>query len=99
KKTFGNRAGKIGEPRNVEMGFSGLLDFGAFYLSFNSDGIGSKTRVAQDTNIHRTLGYDLVAMVADDAVCLGAEPVALVNTLDMEKVEPKIVEQLMRGLE
>jgi phosphoribosylformylglycinamidine cyclo-ligase len=99
KKTFSNRKGRIGEPRNLEMGFSGLLDMGDFYLAFNSDGIGSKTKVAQATNIHHTLGYDLVAMVADDCVCVGAEPVALVNTLDMEKVEPSIVEKLMEGLE
>lgn len=99
KKTFPNRKGKLGEPRNIEMGFSGLLDMGAFYLAFNSDGIGSKTKVAQDTDIHHTLGFDLVAMVADDCVCVGAEPVAMVNTLDMEKVEPTIVGKLMEGLE
>lgn len=99
KQTFKNRSGKFGQPRNLEMGFSGLLDFGNFYLAFNSDGIGTKTRVAQNTNIHHTLGYDLVAMVADDCVCVGAEPVALVDTLDMEKVEPAVVEKLMEGLE
>lgn len=98
KKTFPNRAGKIGEPFNLEMGFSGLLSMGQFYLAFNSDGIGSKTRVAQASNIHHTLGYDLVAMVADDCVCVGAEPVALVNTLDVETVDPAIVKKLMEGL-
>jgi phosphoribosylformylglycinamidine cyclo-ligase len=99
KKTFKNRKGLRGEPYPLEMGFSGLLNMGEFFLSFNSDGIGSKTKVAMDTGIHHTMGYDLVAMVADDCVCVGAEPVAMVNTLDMEKVEPPIVEKLMEGLE
>jgi len=98
KETFANRKGKIGEPVNLEMGFSGLLDMGPFYLAFNSDGVGSKTKVAQSLNLHETLGYDLVAMVADDCVCVGAEPVSLVNTLDMEQVDPVVVDSLMKGL-
>lgn len=99
KRTFANRSGKIGEPLNIEMGFSGLVNMGPFYLAFNTDGIGSKTQVAQASNIHSTLGYDLVAMVADDCVCVGAEPVAMVNTLDMEKIDPGTVKPLMEGLE
>lgn len=99
KSTFGARKGKIGCPRNVEGGFSSLLDMGEFYLCFNSDGIGSKVQVAQTMNQHHTLGYDLVAMVADDAVCVGADPVAMVNTLDMERVDEKVVAELMEGLE
>jgi phosphoribosylformylglycinamidine cyclo-ligase len=99
KRTFKNREGRVGQPFQLEMGFSGLLDMGPFFLAFNSDGIGSKTKVAIDTGIHHTLGYDLVAMVSDDCVCVGAEPVAMVDTLDMEKVDPPIVEKLMEGLE
>lgn len=99
KKTFQAREGKFAFPVNVEMGFSSLLDMGAFYLTFNCDGIGSKVKVAQAMGLHNTLGFDLVAMVADDCICLGAEPVAMVNTLDMEKVDPLVVEQLMGGLE
>lgn len=99
KRTFDTRKGKIGYPKNLDGGFSSLLDMGNFYIAFNSDGIGSKVQVAQAMNQHHTLGYDLVAMVTDDAVCVGAEPVALVNTLDMERVDDNIVKKLMSGLE
>lgn len=99
KRTFDSRKGRIGQPRNIEGGFSSLIDMGEFLLSFNSDGIGTKIQVAQAMNQHHTLGYDLVAMVADDAVCVGAEPVAMVNTLDMERVDENIVKKLMSGLE
>ncbi|MBI2252185.1 MAG: phosphoribosylformylglycinamidine cyclo-ligase [Armatimonadetes bacterium] len=98
KKTFKNR-NKIGKAVNLEGGFSGLIDFGDFYLCFNSDGIGSKVLIGKLLNQYYTLGYDLVSMVADDAVTLGAEPVSLVNTLDLEKVDPIVVESLMHGLE
>lgn len=97
--TFATRAGRIGQPVDVEGGFSGVIDMGPFCLTFNSDGVGSKALVAHQIRKYDTLGWDLVAMVADDAVCMGAEPTSMVNTLDMERVDTKVVEQLMSGLE
>jgi phosphoribosylformylglycinamidine cyclo-ligase len=49
-------------------------------------------------NKYDTLGYDLLAMVCDDAICLGAETISITNTLDTNKVDPIVVEQLMQGL-
>jgi phosphoribosylformylglycinamidine cyclo-ligase len=99
KKTFPSRKGMIGAPVNIEGGFTGALDFGDFYLVFNSDGVGSKMMIGQMTGKYNTLGFDLLAMVADDAICVGAETVAITNTIDTSKVDPKVVGPLMEGLQ
>lgn len=98
KKTFGSRKGLIGKPVVLEGGFSGALDFGSFYLVMNSDGVGTKIEIAETMGKYDTLGYDLLAMVADDAVCVGAETVSITNTIDTEKVRPKVVAEMMKGL-
>ncbi|MFC1749350.1 phosphoribosylformylglycinamidine cyclo-ligase [Pseudomonadota bacterium] len=99
KKTFAARKGMIGRPVTINGGFTGLMDFGDFYLVKNDDGVGSKIAIADALGKHDTLGYDLLAMVADDAVCVGAETVAITNTLDTSKVSDKVVEPLLRGLQ
>ncbi len=88
----------FGKPVKLDGGFSGALDFGNFYLVQNSDGVGSKIAVAQALGKFNTLGYDLLAMVADDAVCLGAETISITNTIDTEKVSVKVIKPLMEGL-
>ncbi|MDA1060667.1 MAG: phosphoribosylformylglycinamidine cyclo-ligase [bacterium] len=98
KATFPGRRGKIGEPVLGEGGFAGLLDMGEFYLVQNDDGVGTKIQIAEAIGKYDTLGYDLLAMVADDAICLGAEPISVSNTLDVDKVNPEKIEALMDGL-
>lgn len=98
KQTFGARHGKIGTPVVFDRGFTGLLDFGDFYLVQNDDGIGSKLDIAYMVRKFDTLGYDLVAMVADDAVCVGAEVVSITNTIDTNKVNPDHISEMMHGL-
>jgi phosphoribosylformylglycinamidine cyclo-ligase len=98
KQTFSSRKGMIGVPVNIEGGFTGALDFGKFYMVFNCDGVGSKMLVGLAINKLDTLGYDLLAMVADDAVCVGAETVAITNTFDTNKVSDKVIGPLISGL-
>ena len=75
KATFVSRAGQdmIGSPIVLEGGFKGLIDMGDFYLVQNDDGVGSKMMVADALRKYDTIGRDLLAMVADDAICAGAE--------------------------
>ncbi len=96
--TFAGRKGKIGKPVKLPGGFAGVLDFGKFYLVMGDDGIGTKMEIAERMRKFDTLGSDLLAMVADDAICLGAEVIAITNTLDARKVEKKIVGELLKGL-
>ncbi len=98
KATFPGRAGMIGVPAVLEGGFSGALDMGYFYLVQNDDGVGSKMMVAQAMGKFDTVGYDLVAMVADDAICLGAEVISISNTIDIDRVDEKIIGPMMEGL-
>lgn len=98
KATFTGRKGMIGEPSVDEGGFSGVLDMGDFYLLQNDDGVGSKIKIAEQINKYDSLGYDLIAMVADDAVCMGAETISVTNTLDVNKVNEEKIQALMDGL-
>lgn len=96
--TFKSRQNKIGRAVIQEGGFTGLIDMGPYYLVQNCDGVGTKVEIAEQMKKFDTLGYDLVAMVADDAICVGAETFALINTIDTNKVDPKVVKPLMQGL-
>ncbi len=97
-ETFAGRKGMIGEPIKDEGGFAGVLDMGDFYLVQNDDGVGTKIEIAEHIEKYDTLGYDLIAMVADDAICIGAEPISVTNTLDVDKVDPVKIGALMNGL-
>ncbi len=96
--THSSRKGMFGTPLKMEGGFTGALDCGDFLLVQNDDGVGSKMMVAEQMNRYDTLGYDLLAMVADDAVCVGAEVLSITNTIDTKKVDKKAIGEMMDGL-
>jgi phosphoribosylformylglycinamidine cyclo-ligase len=99
KKTFATRAGKPGEPaQDLEGGFSNEIRFGAERLGIGSDGIGTKIEVAERVDRYDTLGYDLIAMVADDLVVAGFVPTNLSNIIDVNTLNYEVVDELMRGL-
>jgi phosphoribosylformylglycinamidine cyclo-ligase len=98
KSTFPSRSGMLGQAVTLEGGFSGAQDMGDYYLTHNSDGVGSKAVVAQALGKYDTLGWDLLAMVLDDTVCMGAETLSITNTLDTAKVDPLMTEALLKGL-
>ncbi len=98
KSTFAARKGRLGAPVQDDGGFAGLLDMGDYYLAQNDDGTGSKMELAVALGKYDTLGYDLLAMVVDDAICAGAEVMSVSNTLDVHKVDPKMVDSLLGGL-
>lgn len=98
KGTFPGRKGMIGEPVLDEGGFTGTLDMGDYFLVQNDDGVGTKIQIAEKMNKFDTLGYDLVAMVADDAACIGAETMTVSNTIDAKKLDEKTITAMMIGL-
>lgn len=100
RNTFLSRKGLIGEPVMLAEGFfGGAIDMGEFYLTQSEDTVGTKILIAEALNIWDTLAYDLLAMVLDDTVCMGAEVVSLGNTIDTPKVEEFMTEEMTRGLE
>ncbi|MCM8760095.1 MAG: phosphoribosylformylglycinamidine cyclo-ligase, partial [Candidatus Omnitrophica bacterium] len=100
-RTFNNRKGKDGEIKILES--KGLhrvivISIGSFKLMLNSDGIGTKAEVGERMGTHRTISYDLFAMLCDDAVRYGAEPVALSNILDVNKLSVDVIKELSEGM-
>jgi phosphoribosylformylglycinamidine cyclo-ligase len=99
QRTFGNRTGRTGLPILRTGGFfANLMDFAGTTIAMTSDGIGTKVELAERTGVYDTLGFDLTAMVVDDLAAAGCEPVNVTNILDVDRVEPGIVDDLMRGL-
>jgi phosphoribosylformylglycinamidine cyclo-ligase len=84
-------------------GFAGLfrLDLSRFrnpVLASSTDGVGTKLYVAQQLDIHDTVGMDLVAMVVDDLVASGAEPLFLLDYIACGEVVPEKVAEIGAGI-
>ena len=89
KQTWINRKGKLGELIVPFDDFSGVraidvsnLPSGTL-MNISFDGVGTKMELAERMNDHTTIAYDLFAMVCDDAVVRGAEPVLVGSILDV----------------
>ena len=67
-------------------------------LAAASDGVGTKLLVAQALGRHDTVGVDLVAMVVDDVVVTGAEPLFVLDYLAVGRVEPTRVASIVEGV-
>ncbi|MBI2610540.1 hypothetical protein HYW60_01215 [Candidatus Kaiserbacteria bacterium] len=92
KRTFENRKGKIGEVITPFDDFSGVkmvsaenLPEGTFF-SIGFDTAGTKVEVAQRVGKHDTIAFDLLAMVCDDALMRGGEPVLVGTNLDLKSL-------------
>lgn len=79
-------------------GFANILRVGGARIAITSDGIGTKIEIAERVGRFDTLGFDLVAMVADDLVAVGAEPFALSNIVDADDLDAATIDAMMRGL-
>jgi phosphoribosylformylglycinamidine cyclo-ligase len=98
-ETFDLRKGKIGQPLKVFGHYAGLIDIGNNkVLALHTDGIGTKVLVSQVIEKYDTVGIDAVAMAVNDIICVGAEPIALVDYLAIQETNDKIIEEIMKGL-
>ncbi len=99
KKTFDFRPQSSGSPvKGLDGAFSNVMDFHGVKIGMSSDGIGTKIELAERTGIYDTLGFDLIAMVADDLAANGLETVNLSNILDVDFLDDRVVDRLMKGL-
>ncbi|MFX0162263.1 MAG: phosphoribosylformylglycinamidine cyclo-ligase [Candidatus Hodarchaeota archaeon] len=78
--------------------FAGLIQIGEKIVTLHTDGVGTKVLVAQMMDKYDTIGIDGVAMSVNDTICVGAEPIALVDTIALEKMDPNLVEDLIKGI-
>ena len=67
-------------------------------LAAASDGVGTKLLVAQALDRHDSVGVDLVAMVVDDVVVTGAEPLFVLDYLAVGRVVPERVAAIVAGV-
>jgi phosphoribosylformylglycinamidine cyclo-ligase len=67
-------------------------------LVASTDGVGTKLVVARATGRYDTVGIDLVAMCVDDLVCVGAEPLFMLDYLATGKVDPEHVATVVAGV-
>jgi phosphoribosylformylglycinamidine cyclo-ligase len=67
-------------------------------LALCTDGVGSKLILAETLGRLDTVGIDCVAMNVNDLVCVGAEPVAMLDYIAVERVDPAALEQIAIGL-
>ncbi len=67
-------------------------------IAVGTDGVGSKLVVAEQAGRYDTVGIDCVAMNVNDIICVGAEPIALLDYLAVEQVDPDVMEAIGVGL-
>ncbi len=79
--------------------FANVLDLGrGSGLAISTDEVGTKVLVAQMVNKYDTIGIDCVAMNVNDVLCLGAEPLAMVDYLAVEEPRADLLEQIGKRL-
>lgn len=85
-------------------GFAGFFDAAAFkeydhpVLATSTDGVGTKVAIAQALDQHDTIGFDLIGMLVDDLVVVGAEPLFVTDYIACGKVVPERIAALVSGI-
>jgi phosphoribosylformylglycinamidine cyclo-ligase len=67
-------------------------------LALTCDGVGTKVIVAERLGRLDTIGIDCVAMNVNDVICVGADPIAVLDYVAVERAEPAALEQIALGL-
>jgi phosphoribosylformylglycinamidine cyclo-ligase len=67
-------------------------------LALSTDGVGTKVIVAEQLNRFDTVGIDCIAMNVNDVICVGADPIALLDYIAVEDADPERLEQIGFGL-
>jgi phosphoribosylformylglycinamidine cyclo-ligase len=92
------RQAGLGAPIPLTWGYAGLVDFGEHALALTTDGVGTKVEVAQQLDRWETIGIDCVAMNVNDIVCVGAEPLAMVDYLVLPAPDADLTAKIAAGL-
>jgi phosphoribosylformylglycinamidine cyclo-ligase len=67
-------------------------------IALSTDGVGTKLLVAEQLGRFDTVGVDCVAMNVNDVICVGAEPLAMLDYIAIERADPAVCEQIGVGL-
>jgi phosphoribosylformylglycinamidine cyclo-ligase len=67
-------------------------------IAICTDGVGTKVIVAMQVGRFDTIGVDCVAMNVNDLICVGAEPIAMVDYIAVEQSDPELLREIAEGL-
>ena len=67
-------------------------------IALSTDGVGTKLVIAEELGRFDTIGIDCVAMNVNDVICVGAEPLAMLDYIAIEKADPAVCEEIGVGL-
>jgi phosphoribosylformylglycinamidine cyclo-ligase len=67
-------------------------------IALSTDGVGTKLVLAEQLGSFDTVGIDCVAMNVNDVICVGAEPLAMLDYIAIEKADPAVCEEIGVGL-
>jgi len=67
-------------------------------VALSTDGVGTKLVLAEQLGRYDTVGIDCVAMNVNDVICVGAEPLAMLDYIAIEKADPEVCEEIGVGL-
>ncbi len=99
KASHAPRQEGIGAPV-LESGFyASVLNIGHnLGLALSTDGVGTKLIIAQMMDKYDTVGIDCVAMNVNDLICVGAEPISMLDYIAVEKADPDVFGEIGKGL-
>ncbi|HEX8067304.1 MAG TPA: phosphoribosylformylglycinamidine cyclo-ligase [Thermoleophilaceae bacterium] len=67
-------------------------------IALSTDGVGSKVIVAEQLGRFDTVGIDCIAMNVNDVICVGAEPIAVLDYVAVEEADPDMLREIAVGL-
>ncbi|ERF67813.1 phosphoribosylformylglycinamidine cyclo-ligase [Cutibacterium granulosum] len=85
-------------------GFAGFFDAAAFkdyrhpVLATSTDGVGTKVDIARRMKVYDTIGFDLMGMLVDDLVVVGAEPLFVTDYISCGHVDPQVIASVVKGI-
>jgi phosphoribosylformylglycinamidine cyclo-ligase len=98
-RTLQLRANALGRAVLPNGFFANVLDIGhGRGIAISTDGVGSKVLIAQELGKYDTIGIDCIAMNVNDVLCVGAEPISMVDYLAVEMLDQSIMSEIARGL-
>ncbi|MBI5380183.1 MAG: phosphoribosylformylglycinamidine cyclo-ligase [Nitrospirae bacterium] len=97
-QSFSLRTG-VGTPK-LDVGyFANIIDVGHHLgIAVSTDGVGTKVLIAQLLEKYDTIGIDCVAMNVNDVLCVGAEPLCLLDYIAIQDPDPTFLEEIGKGL-
>ena len=78
--------------------FANVIEMDGVGIALCTDGVGSKTIIADMMGKYDTIGIDCVAMNVNDMICVGAKPVSMVDYIALEKTDAAMLDAIGAGL-